>query len=173
MLFLLLSACFARRHRRRHATNAVLEDFLTETKLAGMVQDWLTRHDHERQMERLVTSRIEAAMPEHEVIKVPRSGRGGRRYWPSGSRQVKGPNRISFTQTFQMPSGRVRGRRYTYENYPGVLIKPEQIFFPGVTDVMGPIASSRKLPSCLSSVPDRERVMKLGSATGMFPQHFD
>ena len=171
MFFLLLSACFARRHhrhRRNPAANADFEDFMTEGKLADMIRDRISAGEREKELERLVTAKIEAAMPEQELIRVPRRHGRSRRFWPQ-ARSGFAPR----TPNFSTQSGRVRGRRYTYENYPGLLIKPEQIFFPGVTDVMGPIASARKIAPCLSSAPSRERVMKLGSATGMFPQNFD
>ena len=168
MFFFLLSACFARRHRRKRAANADFEDFMTEGKIADVIRDRISAREREKELERLVTAKIDAAMPEQELIQVPRRHRRSRRFWPQARSQF-----APRTLNFPTQSGRVRGRRYTYENYPGLLIKPEQIFFPGVTDVMGPIASARKISPCVSGTQSRERVMKLGSATGMFPQNFD
>ena len=177
---------------------------MAESKLSEMIESRISKH--EKELERLVKARIEAAMPPEEPIRVKRHksmqfpgrsqghqtyfpGQGygfpGQRYGSPGQEYGFPGQRYGFPgqgygfpgQTSQRRNGQgqhgTRGNRYTYENYPAVLIRPEQVYFPNVTEMLGPIATARKIPACLSSRPGHEREVKLGSAAGLFRQDYD
>ena len=168
MLFLLLSACFGRRYRHKHGVNGdmpSLRDFMQKDSSLFMDDSRQSRR-RERKLERYVWSKIQASLPDDEPIRVPRRHQN---YWPA--RQSR---RSASRPARRFLGGNTRqGSRYSYESYPAILIKPEQIYFPGVTDVIGPIASSRDIHTCPGQAPpSRERIMRLGSAVGLFPQKY-
>lgn len=168
MLFLLLSACLGRRCRHKRGVNGdmpSLRDFMQKDSSLFM-DDARQARRREKKMERYILSKIEAALPDDEPIRVPRRHNSYWRASHSGRSTPRSVRRFLGGNTRQ-------GSRYSYESYPAILIKPEQIYFPGVTDVIGPIASSRHIYTCPGQAPlPRERVMRLGSAVGLFPQKY-